>query len=558
MEWIIIGGVILVILIAYTIYNRKSMNRKIRIKLEKLWGEVPSFAYTEEKRKALKFYYEKKVKKPETDVDDITWHDLDMDQIYMTVNNTASSVGDEYMYAWLRSPSFDIDELEERNRVALFFEKNKEARLDVLTELYKLGKTKNISIYEYMHRLESIPYEDNLGHIIKILCFFMGVALCFIYPVIGIIATIVIAGVNVFTYFSRKKEIEPYLNIVSFIMRWIDCSKKISSMDIKEIEEYRSRLKKSVASFRSFRAGAAIIAPANPNGDLLQMLLDYMRMLFHIDLLKFNSMLKAFAKKSEEFDDMFAVVGFLDSAISIASFRELMSDYSIPKLEKTDKPFIDAEELYHPMISDPVTNSIKESGCALITGSNASGKSTFIRTVGINAILAQTIYTVMAYSYNASFFRIASSMALSDNLLEGESYYIVEIKSLKRLLDGIRDDVPSLIFVDEVLRGTNTLERIAASSRILYSFAGKNVMCFAATHDIELTYILEEHYANYHFEEKVENDNVVFDYELHEGRAVSRNAIKLLKMMGYSDGIINSAYAAADRFLSNGEWDRIE
>ncbi|MBP5158822.1 MAG: hypothetical protein ILP10_00820, partial [Lachnospiraceae bacterium] len=402
-----------------------------------------------------------------------------------------------------------------------------------------------------------IPYEDNLVHIIKILLFFAGIALCFIYPVIGIIATIVIAGANVFTYFNRKKEIEPYLNIISFIMRWIDCSKKISSLDIKEIEEYRERLKKSVSSFKSFRAGAAIIAPANPNGDLLQMILDYLRMLFHIDLLKFNSMLKAFAKKNAEFDDMFAVVGFLDSAISIASFREMMSDYSIPELEKSDKPFIDAEELYHPMINDPVTNSIKESGCALITGSNASGKSTFIRTIAINAILAQTVYTVMAYRYNASFFRVASSMALSDSLLEGESYYIVEIKSLKRLMDGIREDVPSLIFVDEVLRGTNTLERIAASSRILYSFAGKNVMCFAATHDIELTYILEEHFSNYHFEEKVENNNVTFDYELHEGRAVTRNAIKLLKMLGYSDKIIDSAYAAADNFLKNGEWDRI-
>ena len=131
---------------------------------------------------------------------------------------------------------------------------------------------------------------------------------------------------------------------------------------------------------------------------------------------------------------------------------------------------------------------------------------------------------------------------------------MVEIKSLKRILDRINDDIPMLCFIDEVLRGTNTLERIAASSQILSSLAKQNAMVFAATHDIELTHILEKRYANYHFQEKISNHEVLFDYKLYEGRAVSRNAIKLLGMLGYSPEIIQRAQAAVDKFLQDGEW----
>ena len=195
-------------------------------------------------------------------------------------------------------------------------------------------------------------------------------------------------------------------------------------------------------------------------------------------------------------------------------------------------------DVFHPLIENPVPNSITEDRCTLLTGSNASGKSTFIKSLAINAILSQTSYTSLSRDYRANYFVIYSSMALKDNILGNESYFIVEIKSLKRIIDNCRGRYPVLCFVDEVLRGTNTLERIAASSRILASLSKENVLCFAATHDIELTYILEKLYSNYHFRERVEGNKVLFDYKLYKGRAVSKNAIKLLRMLGYSNDII--------------------
>ena len=215
---------------------------------------------------------------------------------------------------------------------------------------------------------------------------------------------------------------------------------------------------------------------------------------------------------------------------------------------------MEVEDLYHPLLSEAVANSFSVEGGTLVTGSNASGKSTFLKNVAMNAILAQTIGVCTCSSYQAPFFKVMTSMSLRDNIESGESYFIVEIKSLKRILDASKKPEPLLCVIDEVLRGTNTIERIAASSRILAKLDQKWILSFAATHDIELSYILEHRYANYHFEEEVKEKEVVFSYILKKGRATSRNAIKLLNMLEYDPEIVADAAKAASDFEKNGVW----
>ena len=134
----------------------------------------------------------------------------------------------------------------------------------------------------------------------------------------------------------------------------------------------------------------------------------------------------------------------------------------------------------------------------------------------------------------------------------------VEIKALKRIVNAaeINAKNPLLCFVDEVLRGTNTVERIAASTQILEKLSENNVICFAATHDIELTHLLENKYDNFHFEEEVKKGDVLFSYRLLGGRAHTRNAIKLLEIIGFSKDIINKADNMANSFLKTGEWEK--
>jgi len=111
-----------------------------------------------------------------------------------------------------------------------------------------------------------------------------------------------------------------------------------------------------------------------------------------------------------------------------------------------------------------------------------------------------------------------------------------------------------LCFVDEVLRGTNTVERIAASTQVLKSLAGNNMCCFAATHDIELTSLLNDYYDNYHFEEEIRDGDIFFNYTLLDGKATTRNAIMLLEIMGYSPSIIEQARQQAEHFVASGIW----
>ena len=131
----------------------------------------------------------------------------------------------------------------------------------------------------------------------------------------------------------------------------------------------------------------------------------------------------------------------------------------------------------------------------------------------------------------------------------------MEIKSIKRILDFAEVSKHKVLcFVDEVLRGTNTVERIAASSQILRKLTGENVLCFAATHDIELTSLLENEYNNYHFEEDMEDGDIHFNYLLKPGKATSRNAIRLLQIIGYDQEIIEQANRQAVGFLETGLW----
>lgn len=276
-------------------------------------------------------------------------------------------------------------------------------------------------------------------------------------------------------------------------------------------------------------------------------------MLFLSEIINYEKVKKNISKNKEYFKNIFEYVGTIDALIGAASFRESLDYFTIPKLTRTKK-YMEFEKMYHPLIQNPVTNSGSFKKSVLITGSNASGKSTFIKSVAINAILSQSINTCCAKDYNGSYFNIYTSMALKDDVLSNESYYIVEIKSLKRILDSIYSTIPTLCVVDEILRGTNTVERIASSSEVLSSLSENNCICFAATHDIELTYLLEDKFDNYHFQEDITDKEIKFDYKLYNGRTQSRNAIKLLGFIGYSDYIVNKAKERAEKFLSTGEW----
>ena len=556
--WFILAGI--VFLLIKGIYDKKNAKERLIRTLKNNWGTLPEEEYSEAKFKSLQYYYEHKVRIKNNAkiffLDEITWNDLNLNELFFMINHTGSAMGEEVLWALLHEVRLTENPLLEREQLISIFQREEDARLKLQTNLALIGKDKRISVYEYMDRIDQVRRESNLLHIIGI----GGIAL----SVLLLLGSVWLGGVlllgfmvfNLLTYYKRKGEIESYYSVITYLIRMLSYAEQIAGEDIPELRVYFDRLQHHVTALRAFRKGAPAVVPQNPTGDILSFVLDYIRILFHTDLIRFNRMMKQYFDKKESIVEVFELIGFMDAMCAVASFRTWLDSYCLP--EFTEQKQYAAEELYHPFLEHPVPASIRTEQSVLITGSNASGKSTFIKAAAMNAILAQTIHTVCAKSYHASFFKILTSMALTDNLFGNESYYIVEIKSLKRILDETEGEVPVLCFVDEVLRGTNTVERIAASSRILHSISCSNALMFAATHDIELTYMLEEYFFNYHFEEQILEDKVLFDYELKTGRATSQNAIALLGMLGYPKHIIAKAKDTAAHFIDSGEWKKIE
>lgn len=210
--------------------------------------------------------------------------------------------------------------------------------------------------------------------------------------------------------------------------------------------------------------------------------------------------------------------------------------------------------MLHPLVKNCVPNRFTWDENILLTGSNASGKSTFIKAVALNAILAQTLGICFAHTFIMPRARVMTSMAIRDDVQAGDSYFIKELKSLKRIADASREEGFLLCFIDEILRGTNTQERISASSALLENLAEQRLLCMAATHDIELTKILEASYHNWHFREEMEDGRISFTFTLHDGPATSRNAISLLEQMGFEAEVISKARSRAADFDAHGTW----
>lgn len=516
------------------------------------YGKLPKKEYEPGKLETVSKFFKRHLR--EGQLDDITWNDLNLDEVYKRVNYAYSSAGEEYLYYTLRSPGMDAGELFRREEQIQYLMEHSDERVQLQTALAGLGYTGKYSIYDYLDQLDSLGKRSNVRHYLADALFLPMLVLCIVMPSLGLLGLAAVIVYNFMSYFKEKSEIDPYIISFSYVMRLLKCTDEIGHMRNTCFEEERAILNASRKSLTQFQKGSFWLMSAgrmSGSGSPLDIFLDYMRMMFHLDLIKFNSMLAEVRKQLSDVDKMLEIVGYLETMVSIGAYRRSLEHWCVPR----EAEYLDAKELVHPLVKDAVPNSISTKQGVLLTGSNASGKSTFLKTVALNAVLAQTLHTCLAKEYAGPFYHIYSSMSLRDDLDSGESYYIVEIKSIKRILDkSCETGGQVLCFVDEVLRGTNTVERIAASTQILRCLAAEKVTCFAATHDIELAELLKDSYDNYHFEEEIVDGDVRFSYQIKTGRATTRNAIKLLDVMGYDDTIIREAEEMSERFLKSGIW----
>jgi ABC-type multidrug transport system fused ATPase/permease subunit len=236
----------------------------------------------------------------------------------------------------------------------------------------------------------------------------------------------------------------------------------------------------------------------------------------------------------------------LEALNSLANFAYLNPEYILPEIfhcQNQDElaPPFRACGLGHPLIpaNQKVVNDFsiyKQGEIDIITGSNMSGKSTFLRTVGINLCLSYAGGPVNANLFHTSLFRIFSCIRINDSVTEGYSYFYAEVKRLRKLLTEVESDnsIPLFFLIDEIFKGTNNRERRIGSESYISALVGKKCIGLISTHDLELV-TLEENLPdirNYHFKEDVLNGQMVFDYILREGPCPTTNALKIMQMEG--------------------------
>lgn len=567
MEYLVFVLAMLAFIVIVFVKEAVTAKREEKRFIKSLYEEkntVPKKEYALERFARIGSYYKKHAK--EGQIDDITWNDLNMDEIFKRMNYTFSASGEEYLYYTLRNVCNGKEHLVHIEEVIEYFDKNIDTRVKVQLLMKKLGYTGKYSLYDYIDNLDALGKRSGLKEIILNILFVVLLILIPFDLSLALCGIAVLICYNIASYFKEKKEIEPYIISFVYIVRMLSVCDQIVKIDVPVCEEEWSRIKEHKNHLRSMRQGSSFVirgASQSMSGNPLDIIMDYVRMIFHVDILLFNRMLSKLRTHVADVDVLIGQIGYLETAIAIGAFRRsLANGYCVPKLvenEEISKSIFEIKEGYHPLLSNPVKNSITTKKGVLLTGSNASGKSTFLKMVAINAIMAQTIHTCTAGCYRAPLFEIYSSMSLRDDIESGESYYIVEIKALKRILQAAKVSKGNVLcFVDEVLRGTNTVERIAASTQILKSLVNTNLMCFAATHDIELTSLLEKEYENYHFEEEIREGDIFFQYKLLGGKATTRNAIKLLEIIGYDEQIIENATKQAEAFLESGIWASVK
>ncbi|NBI05514.1 MutS-related protein [Senegalia massiliensis] len=477
------------------------------------------------------------IKKENDFVDHSTWADLNMNKVYSNIDRTLTTPGEQKLYSILREPLYDKEKLEKRGEVISIFDRYNDFRRDVHEELNRIERTDDDIIYILKEGLETnfiMKIIYNLFTIFSVL----SIVSIFLIPNFrsnAILILGVISSLNMFLHYSAGRKIGDKIETIEYTGNMIKVSGSLLNVLENRLPNYCEKINRLYKTTRKIGKKSKMITTVEG----LDVFADYINILFLVKERNYFSIVDQVEKYNKEIIELYNLIGEIDAYVSISLYRDNLEYYTIPKFTY-EKRVMKSKDVIHPLLEDPIPNDVNfEKGGMVLTGSNMSGKSTFLRIIGVNVILSQTIYTVLAKEYISSFYRVVSSISLQDNIGEGKSYYFAEAEAILRMINSTESEVTTLALIDEIFKGTNPVERINAAAEILNYIDKQNAFTVVATHDLNLIPLIHN-YIRYYFMENMTDEGMEFDYKLRKGISPTRNAVKILKFIGYPKDLLEN------------------
>jgi len=478
--------------------------------------------------------------------------DIDFYDLFAFIDRTSSRIGQQYLYNQLLVIETNLH-FDDREALIDYFINNEDKRIKAQTLFSKLNRRESFYISHLF--LSDYISKPKWFRVIRLLSFtgFTAFVLTFFIHKVFILLMLCFL-VNMAFHLWNKRNIMIYMDsipqlpllsrIADELMKWNVLNH--TDKTIRDASESIAKLKNGITFFKFEN---------KVRSDLEALLLsvwEIIKIILLIEPLTVFDLLTKLDKKRADIQTLFEYIGQYDSAISIATLRKELPYYCKPVIINTAHT-LEFTDIYHPLIPDCVSNSLQiNDKSILLTGSNMSGKTTFIRTVAINVLLAQTIHTCFAKDFCLSQMRLFSAIRITDDILNAVSYYFEEVLTIKNLLEKSESSANNIFFLDEIFKGTNTIERISAGKSVLSYLArsNKNIV-FVSTHDIELTDLLSEEYDLYHFTETIQEKQIRFDHQLKSGNLTTTNAISILEINDYPEEVTTEAKKISSAMRTN-------
>jgi DNA mismatch repair ATPase MutS len=466
--------------------------------------------------------------------------------LFHFINRGATQPGNTLLAEWLSAPADKETILARQEAIKELASKDQyKPELQTLLLFAKSEDTNQLkSLFNYLRIPLNIPGEQLLIKYIKIAPFLLTAAIIGAWwlPAAKLIA-VLLAAVNLIIVSSKGS----YIVKSSFIADKI--SKVLSAyaivFDKVEKEEWQSpycadladRIKQKQTS-KNIAELAKLINKLSYN---LVMIVNFILNVFFLWALKQVIAIEQWKRNNHtNLEDAFDVIAEYEALMSLASLQINYPDWCLPQIADCEGYTLIATGLAHPLIpaSSRVENDYELNNTFkvdIITGSNMAGKSTFLRTIGINTVLALCGAPVCAKSMQMSVITIVSYMRIKDSLNESTSTFKAELDRLQMLLAAVETESKVFFLIDEMLRGTNSVDKYRGSKAVIEQLIRKNGVGMVATHDLQIAQ-LEQQYPdyvrNFYFDIQVKNGEMLFDYKMKQGECKTFNATLLLKQIG--------------------------